>query len=260
MNRLKIPLHLQLSQLFQLLQRSRMSLLTFIFFVGTICSGLLYDLKAQGNDQGSQGNNKGNKLVKALYSKSEPVSILFLGDSLTQGYLVSEENNYPTQVGKLFDEAGYNVKVVNAGLNGDTTAGGLNRYQWFIKTDFDILFIALGSNDGLRGLDLGTVEKNLLEIIEKTKAKSKASKKKINIILSGLKIPPNYGKEYTKKFELIFPRLAKKEKVIFYPFLLEGVAGEIELNQNDGIHPNEKGYKLIAKNLVSFLEKNFFKK
>ncbi len=188
------------------------------------------------------------------WAKQEEKTILFLGDSLTEGYLVDKQFSYPSLVEKKLQEKGYKVKVVNGGLSGDTTAGGLNRYKWFLKTDFDLLFLALGSNDGLRGIKLPIIEKNLKEIIRLTK------QKKIKIVLAGLNVPPNYGEKYTNDFKKLFNQIAQEEKIFYLPFLLEGVAGEIKLNHNDGIHPNEKGYEIIANRVSDYLIKNFYEK
>ena len=191
---------------------------------------------------------------ESKFNPRDPVTILFLGDSLTEGYLVNEEYSYPSLVKENLLGKKYNVKIVNGGLRGDTTAGGLNRYKWFLKTDFDVLFLALGSNDGLRGINLVNIRKNLKEIIEKSK------KKGVKVILAGLNIPPNYGEDYANGFAELFEDLAKEENVLYYPFLLKNVAGKIELNHNDGIHPNEDGYKIIARRMTDYLIKNLYEK
>jgi acyl-CoA thioesterase-1 len=167
--------------------------------------------------------------------------LLILGDSLTEGYGVDKESAYPFLLEKKLREAGHkDLTVVNGGVSGSTTAGGLSRLDWLLKGQPTHVIIALGANDGLRGLKLEDSEKNLAKIIEKCLAL------KIKVMLAGMKIPPNYGKEYTDKFDAIYGRLGQKYKVKVIPFLLEGVAGDPKLNIADGIHPNVAGHKVIA--------------
>jgi len=176
--------------------------------------------------------------------------ILILGDSLTEGYGVDKDEAYPTLLENLFKEAGIKeVEIVNAGVSGSTTAGGLSRLKWLLKGKPTHLVLALGANDGLRGLKLEESTKNLNKIIET------ANKKGIRVLLTGMKIPPNYGPNYTKKFEEMFQQLAKKYKIDLMPFLLENVAGNPKLNISDGIHPNAAGHKIIAKNIFSYVRK-----
>jgi acyl-CoA thioesterase-1 len=137
--------------------------------------------------------------------------------------------------------------VVNAGVSGDTTAGGLRRLDWLLKQSPDVLVVGLGGNDGLRGLDPKSSEQNLREIVQK--AKNAGAK----VLLLGMLIPPNYGPEYTSQFREIYPRLAKELDVPLVPFLLEGVGGDPRLNQSDGIHPTAEGQKIVAKNVLKYL-------
>jgi len=173
-----------------------------------------------------------------------------LGDSITEGYGLSVEQAYPFLVEQLLKKEGYHIRTINAGVSGATTANGLSRLHWVLKARPDYLFIALGANDGLRGLDLEVTKKNLREMIQKAK------KEKVAVFLAGMKMPPNYGPEFTKKFAKMYKDLAKEESVPLFPFLLEDVAARKKLNLSDGIHPNEEGQKIIAKNVVRFLKKH----
>jgi len=175
----------------------------------------------------------------------EEKTILFYGDSITAGYGVGTEFAFPNLLGSKLRENGYDIEIVNAGLSGETSAGGLTRIDWILNRSFDIFILELGANDGLRGLPVSETEKNLQLIIDKVKVKYPHTK----IVLAGMMVPPNMGEDYTHEFKAIYPRLAKKNNAILIPFILDGVAGDSELNQPDGIHPNVKGHKIIAKNL-----------
>ena len=181
---------------------------------------------------------------------SEPKHILFLGDSLTEGIGLNEDNTYPRILEKKLKERNHNVVIINGGISGSTTASGLARLKWHLKNKVDILALQLGANDGLRGLDLNVSKKNLLEIIKL------AQEKKIKVILLGILMPPNYGKKYVADFEKMYAEIAAKQKISFYKFLLKDVAGNPLYNQADGIHPNELGHQKIATNLIEFMEKN----
>jgi len=177
-------------------------------------------------------------------------SILFLGDSLTEGLGVSKSDSYPNLVEKLIkNKLKKEIKIINAGVSGSTTGDALSRIDWYLKRKPDIVFIALGANDGLRGLDLKTSEKNLEKIVQKSLNSG------AKVLLAGMMIPPNYGPEYTKEFKNMYLKIKDKYKLAFLPFLLKDVAGEQKLNQADGIHPNEKGHKIIANEVFKFLKK-----
>jgi acyl-CoA thioesterase-1 len=183
-------------------------------------------------------------------SPPEKVTILFYGDSLTAGYGLSAQEAFPALTEAALNKSGKNVKVINGGLSGETSAGGLARIDWTLKQKVDVFILELGANDGLRGLPLDQTRKNLQEIITKVKAKYP----NVKIILTGMMVPPNMGKEYADGFKKIYPELAAKNRVPLYPFLLEGVAGNEKLNQADGIHPNPEGHQIIAKKLAAFLK------
>lgn len=176
--------------------------------------------------------------------------LIFLGDSLTEGYGVAQEKAFPQIINEKFKKINSKWTIAASGSSGSTSASTLSRLKWISKDRPDKVFILMGSNDGLRGLKIEETEKNLSEALKWAK------KENLSVILGQLHVPPNYGKEYAKKFAAIFPRVAKKYKVTLAPFLLNEVAGIPDLNQPDGIHPNVKGHQIIANNIYNFLVKN----
>jgi acyl-CoA thioesterase I len=176
-------------------------------------------------------------------------TILFFGDSLTAGYGLSMEEAFPALVEKKLTKNGKAAKVVNAGLSGETSAGGLTRIDWVLRQPVDIFVLELGANDGLRGLPLDQTRKNLQAIIDKVKAKNPRAK----IVIAGMLVPPNMGPDYTSKFRKIFPEIAQTNKATLIPFLLQDVAGDEKLNQADGIHPNVEGHKKVADNVYKVI-------
>lgn len=188
--------------------------------------------------------------VVLFQAGSPPKTILFYGDSLTAGYGLSTEEAFPALVGKKLAEKGKPVKIVNAGLSGETSAGGLSRIDWVLRQPIDIFVLELGPNDGLRGLPLAQTEKNLQAIINKVKAKYPD----VKIVIAGMMVPPNMGPTYTAEFKKIFPALARKNNATLIPFLLQDVAGDETLNLPDGIHPNIKGHKIVAENVLKIIE------
>jgi acyl-CoA thioesterase I len=166
--------------------------------------------------------------------------IVALGDSLTAGYGLLESQSYPSRLQELIDAEGYEFEVMNAGVSGDTSAGGLRRLDWALEGNVRILILALGANDGLRGLSVNEMKENLTQIIRG------ARERNVVVILAGMEAPPNYGREYATNFRNAFRDIAQRERVIFLPFLLDKVAGQGSLNQGDGIHPNEQGSRLVA--------------
>jgi len=177
-------------------------------------------------------------------------SVLFFGDSITAGYGLDEEQAYPALIKQKLDSLGMDHKITNAGLSGETTAGGARRVDWILQQDIDIFFLGLGGNDGLRGIDPANTKENLRTIITKVKEK----KSGIEIILAGMEAPPNLGENYTTRFREVFSELADEFDLVFMPFLLEDVAGESELNQADGIHPTAEGQQIIAGNIWEVLK------
>jgi len=193
--------------------------------------------------------NKVLIIALVLIFQAEQKTILFFGDSITAGYGLSIEEAFPSHVEKILSSQGKKVKVVNAGLSGETSAGGLSRIDWILRQDIDIFVLELGANDGLRGLPLSQTKANLQAIIDKVKAKNP----EVSIVLAGMMVPPNLGKEYTTEFRDIYPALAKKNSATLIPFLLEGVAGDDKLNIADGIHPNIEGHKIVGRNVSQIL-------
>lgn len=189
-------------------------------------------------------------LLLLFQAASDPKTILFYGDSLTAGYGLSADEAFPALVGRKLVEKGKAVKVINAGLSGETSAGGLSRIDWVLRQPVDIFVLELGPNDGLRGLPLEQTEKNLQSIIDKVKAKNP----NVKIVIAGMMVPPNIGPDYTEKFRNIFPVLAKKNNATLIPFLLADVAGDEKLNLADGIHPNAQGHKIVAENVLKAIE------
>lgn len=177
-------------------------------------------------------------------------TIVIIGDSLTEGYNIAEKDSFPAILeNNLKQKYNEEVKVINGGIAGSTTAGGLKRLNWYLKAQPDIVVIALGANDGLRGLKLDQSKSNLESMIKSAKEKN------LKILLLGMRIPPNYGKKYTENFQKMYQDLAKQYHIPLMPFLLKDVAAKKELNLPDGIHPNEKGYKIIAENVQPYIEK-----
>jgi acyl-CoA thioesterase-1 len=166
--------------------------------------------------------------------------IVFLGDSLTAGLGVAPAEAYPALVQSRVRDAGFPHEVVNAGVSGDTSAGGLRRLDWSLRGRVEVLVVALGANDGLRGLAPRDLDTNLGTIIERARGRG------VPVLLAGMEAPPNFGGTYTREFRAVYPAVAKRYDVPLIPFLLAGVAGVPSLNQGDGIHPNPQGHRVIA--------------
>jgi len=176
-------------------------------------------------------------------------TILFLGDSLTEGYGLEEGESFPDMLSDRYAAEGRkNLKIINAGISGSTSASALTRLQWYIRAQPDLLVLSLGANDGLRGLSVDALKANLIKTIEFAQSMD------VKVVLTGMLIPPNYGPDYSSAFAQVFPDLAAQYQLTFLPFLLAGVAGITELNQGDGIHPNLEGTKIVADTLYNFLQ------
>lgn len=181
---------------------------------------------------------------------AEPKTILVLGDSIAAGYGLDPEEAFPALLEEKIQAAGLGYKVVNAGLSGDTTAGGLRRISWLLRQPVDVLLLELGGNDGLRGIDPDETEKNLQGIVEKVRQKNP----KTVVVIAGMQMPENMGKDYTVRFREVFPRVARENNATLIPFLLDGVGGKADLNQPDRIHPTAEGHRIIAATIWKVLQ------
>jgi acyl-CoA thioesterase-1 len=178
---------------------------------------------------------------------ADPV-ILCLGDSLTEGYGVAPEQSFPSLLERRLRGAGHaEARVINAGISGSTSASAAARLRWQLRAEPDFMILALGANDGLRGVDLADTRRNLDEAI------ALASGAGVRVVVAGMKLPPNYGPVYTRGFESLFPELARQHGIPLIPFLLDGVAARPELNLPDGIHPNARGYERVVENVLAIL-------
>ncbi len=184
--------------------------------------------------------------VAAGEARGEGV-VVALGDSLTAGLGVAADEAFPARLQARLRAEGYDYRVVNAGVSGDTTAGGLRRVDWALRAHPDVVIVALGANDGLRGQSPPAIRANLEEIVARLQAAG------VRVLLVGMRLPPNYGAEYTKEFEAVFPAVARRAKITLMPFLLDGVAADPRLNQADGIHPTAAGQQMIADRLWPYL-------
>jgi len=189
--------------------------------------------------------------AKETATVTKKKSIVFFGNSLTAGFGVSPSEAFPAIIQKKIDSLRLPYQVINAGVSGETSSGGKTRIDWILREPIDIFILELGANDGLRGTPLSETKKNLQDIIDKVKAKYPDTK----LVFAGMEIPPNMGQAYTTEFRNIYTDLAAKNKMTLIPFLLEGVGGEPELNQADGIHPTAEGHLIVAENVWKQLEK-----
>jgi len=200
-------------------------------------------------------NSSSNRAMQATTapadSTSTEMTVLFFGDSLTAGYGLDDQSEaFPGVVQSKIDAANLHYHVVNAGVSGETSAGGKGRINWILKQRVDVFVLELGANDGLRGIPVSETVDNLQSIIDAVKAKYPKAK----LVMLGMQIPPSMGTQYTYSFKAIFPELAAKNKMALVPFLLKDVAGIPSLNQKDGIHPTAEGAKIVADNVWQVLQ------
>ena len=188
-------------------------------------------------------------LLTSSASAAEPLRILAFGDSLTAGFGLPDADGFVPQLQSALADKGIAARVINAGVSGDTTAGGLARLDWALGDDPQLVIVELGANDGLRGLDPKTTAANLDGILAKLESQKRA------ILLAGMKAPRNLGTEYTTAFDAIYPDLAARHNVMLYPFFLDGVATDPQLNQDDGIHPNAAGVKVVVGHMLPYVLK-----
>lgn len=203
--------------------------------------------KIQGTSVDARPGTKSPPPSNAAFRPEERILVAF-GDSLTAGRGVAPEETYPARLNEKLALNGYRYRVVNAGVSGDTTAGGVRRVDWVLKSKPDIVIVELGANDGLRGLDLKETRANLTTIIQRFLAAD------VKVLLAGMKLPPNYGADYTQAFQSMYAEVAKQQGIILIPFFLEGVAAKEALNQDDGIHPTGPGYAMVVDGLWPVLE------
>ena len=180
----------------------------------------------------------------AARAATDTKTIVFFGDSLTAGYGLSDPASeaYPALVQDKIDREKLGWRAVNAGLSGETTSGGLRRVDWILRQPIDVFVLALGGNDGLRGIDPAVSRENLQKIVDRVRAKNP----NVKLVLTGMQVPPSMGPDFAQAFERIFPAVAEKNHAVFVPFLLEGVGGRVDLNQPDRIHPTARGHAIIA--------------
>jgi acyl-CoA thioesterase-1 len=188
--------------------------------------------------------------IGAAHAQNAPIKLAVLGDSLAAGFGVKPAESFPVRLEAALKAQGRNVTVLNHGVSGDTTAGGLDRIDWMLADKPDIVLVELGGNDALRGTDPAVTEKNLTAIVEKLKAAG------VQVWLAGMYAPRNFGSEYATAFDGLYKRIADKYQLPLYPFILDGVAQDTALNQSDGIHPNPKGAQIVADKLLPFVTKN----
>lgn len=186
--------------------------------------------------------------VKSSAQTETPVRILALGDSLTAGLGLPPEQSYPAQLEQVLRAKGHAIQIINAGVSGDTTTGGLARLDWSLAEQPDAVILALGANDGLRAIDPQLTRANMQAILEKLQDRE------LPVLMLGMLAPPNLGSEYEQAFNAIFPELAEQFDVVFYPFILAGVAAQPELNQADGIHPNAAGVAVMVEQILPYAE------
>ena len=199
----------------------------------------------------AQQEQQETTVAEVIETNTTTKTILFFGDSLTAGFGLEDSNDaYPTVIQTKIDSLDLDYVVVNSGLSGETTSGGLGRINWVLNQKVDVFVLELGANDGLRGISLAETRENLKAIIDVVRKKYP----EIPIILAGMQLPPNLGQDYTKEFKSIFEELAKKNALEIIPFLLKDVGGIPDLNQDDGIHPNVEGQKIVANNVWVVLE------
>jgi len=212
-------------------------------------------LACQPKEKGAAGNSEKTEEIEKETKKIEGTearvrNIVFFGNSLTAGYGLDPREAFPALIQDKLDSLGLKYNVINAGLSGETTSGGSSRVDWVLNQKPDVFVLELGANDGLRGIPLEETRANLQSIIDKVRKKNP----EVEIILAGMQIPPNMGPEYTAEFRIIYPDLAKSNEIALITFLLDGVAGNPQLNQRDGIHPTADGQVIVASNVWAVLE------
>ncbi|WP_234735376.1 arylesterase [Tellurirhabdus bombi] len=231
-------------------KNARFSLQRLVLLMGLAFLTGLWRCSSSSEKKETEETKANSPAQKAEPASSQKKTILFFGNSLTAGYGVEPTQAFAGLIGRRIDSLKLNYTVVNAGLSGETTAGGKSRITWVLRQPVDIFVLELGANDGLRGIPLKATEENLQAIIDTVRKKSPQAR----IVLAGMQIPPNMGPEYTSKFRQIFPELARKNDAVLIPFLLKDVGGISRLNQSDGIHPTPEGHQIVAETVWEILE------
>ena len=204
-----------------------------------------FAISCNDNKRTASSKEDSNEKRDIIIANKRIKSLIFFGNSLTAGYGLEPTQAFPALIQKKIDSLDLPYKVINAGVSGETTSGGNGRIDWILRQPVDVFVLELGANDGLRGIPISETKSNLQSIIDKVKALNPNAK----LILAGMQIPPNMGQQYTSEFRNIYPDLAKKNNLTLIPFLLEGVGGEAQFNQEDGIHPTEEGQQIVAENV-----------
>ena len=212
---------------------------------------LIISVLGCSNNKKAEADSQTTATNKESATVTKKKRIVFFGNSLTAGYLLTPDQAFPALIQKKIDSLNLPYVVVNAGVSGETSSGGKTRIDWILQQPVDIFVLELGANDGLRGVELPVIRKNLQDIIDNVKAKYPQSK----LLLAGMQIPPNLGINYSSGFRDLFPELAKTNSIALIPFLLEGVGGETALNLQDGIHPTADGHRILAENVWKELVK-----
>lgn len=218
-----------------------------MFFTGLIALSVVAGCK---NKEASKDSARQAKKETASENKAPKKTILFFGNSLTAGYGLEPDEAFPALIQHRIDSLGLNYTTVNGGVSGETSSGGKGRIDWILKTPVDVFVLELGANDGLRGIPVAETRKNLQAIIDRVKAKYPH----VKLVLAGMQVPPNMGAKYATDFRAVYTELAKDNNMALVPFLLEGVGGVRSLNQQDAIHPNVEGAKIVANNVWKILE------
>lgn len=219
------------------------NILIYLFVLGAL-------LAACGGEAKRAAEDTRRETEALATEKTETRTILFFGNSLTAGYGLDQSEAFPALIQQKIDSLGLPYKVINAGLSGETTSGGLNRIDWLLRQQVDVFVLELGANDGLRGIPVAESKKNLQSIIDKVKEKNPG----VVVVMAGMQVPPNMGKAYASEFQVMYKEIAARNKTILMPFLLEGVGGNPELNLPDGIHPTAEGHRIVAGNLWEYLK------
>lgn len=220
-----------------------------LLFLGFLCSCGGDNAQTTETDE-TQETTTVETTATNTVDQNNRARIVFFGNSLTAGYGLDEQYSFPSRVQEKIDSAGYAYQVVNAGLSGETTAGGLNRIDWVMEQPIEVFVLELGGNDALRGFDLSATRENLQKILDAVKAKYPEAE----LVVAGMEAPPNMGQQYTNEFRQIFRQLAETNDAALIPFLLDGVGGIPELNLPDRIHPNQEGQVIVAQNVWEIIE------